>query len=484
MLIISELCTMHMNNIEQSCFLPKPRHPILCPGGRLALALILSGLLSLIAPAWAEQVTLTEQQAVTLFYQRNLDLLAARYNIEKAMAQEIIASAIPNPSVTVQILELSHNPGQNSTSIGCGQSFANTGLSHNCGPAEYYTFTQLIEMAGKRGLRMQSAAIATQAAESDFRDAVRILTNMVRDAYYGLVQAQKNRGLAQDIVNYYKDIVNDNRLRHQVGAIAESDLLRIEIEGMRAQSDLDNAEAAVEQAQATLAVTLNWPDKSMQFVADERWPVIKDIGQNLPAGALLDKALSLRPDLQSDKMRADQSEKDLNRARQLKFPDVTFNAGYARDPGNTVLNTVFTGISIPLPLFYQYQGEEDQAAVNLNQTRLAAEQTELNIRNDVENAIASWKSTDSIVQRYESELLERARMVRQRMELAYMKGATSVLAFIGAQRDYKAVMFAYYSAATNRINAYYDLVKSLGVEPEAELSRSESFSAEHLHKIE
>jgi len=426
--------------------------------------------------AVAEPVTLTEKQAVALFYQRNLNLLLARYNIETAMAQEIIASAIPNPTVSVEVLELSHNPGQNSTSIGCAQAIP--GAIHNCGPAEYYTFSELIEMAGKRGLRMQSTAIATQAAESDFRDAARIFTNMVRDAYYGLLQAQKNRWLAQEIVNFYREIIRDNRLRHQAGDIAESDLLRIEIEAMRADADVDNAQAGVEQAQAALAVTLNWPDKSMQFLADEQWPAIRDIGQHLSQPVLLDKALALRPDLQGDKLRADQAEKDLARARRLKFPDVTFNAGYARDPGNTVLNTGFMGISVPLPLFYQYQGEESQSAVNLNQMRLAAEQTELGVRADVENALAAWKSADSVVKRYEAELLERARQVRERMELAYLKGGTTVLDFIQAQRDYKSVMLEYFTAATNRVNAYYDLAKALGVEPDAEISRNIDFPLE------
>jgi cobalt-zinc-cadmium efflux system outer membrane protein len=186
----------------------------------------------------------------------------------------------------------------------------------------------------------------------------------------------------------------------------------------------------------------------------------------------------LRPDLFADKLRADQAEKYLDRARRLKFPDITFNAGYARDPGNTVLNTGFMGVSIPLPLFYQYQGEESQSAVTLNQMRLAAEQTELGIRSDVENALAAWKSADSIMQRYENELLNRAGKVRERMELAYQHGGTSVLDFIQAQRDYKAVMLEYFTAATNRVNSYYDLAKSLGVEPDAEMSRNIDFPLE------
>lgn len=92
------------------------------------------------------------------------------------------------------------------------------------------------------------------------------------------------------------------------------------------------------------------------------------------------------------------------------------------------------------------------------------------------------------MKRFENELLERAGKVRERMELAYVKGGTTVLDFIQAQRDYKSVMLDYYSAATNRINAYYDLAKSLGVEPDAEMSVNIDFpmaiDSQRLRKIQ
>jgi cobalt-zinc-cadmium efflux system outer membrane protein len=335
---------------------------------------------------------------------------------------------------------------------------------------------------------MESTAIATQAAESDFRDAVRIFTNMIRDAYYGLVQAQKNRGLAQEIVHYYQDIVRHNRTRFEAGDIAESDFMRIEMEEMRAKSDLDSAQAGVEQAQAALGQILNWPDKTLQFVADDQVPDFHNIGQSLKTEAAINKALALRPDLQGDKQRAEQAEKELIRSQRLKYPDLTFNAGQARDPSNTVLNTFFVGVSAQVPLYYQFQGEENQAAVSLNKLRVAAEQTELSVRGDVVNALASWNSSNKIVSRYETELLERARKVRERMELAYQKGGTTVLDFIDAQREYKGVMLDYATASVNRINAYYDLAKALGVEPDAEWAQKtenpQAISTDRQRKIQ
>jgi len=412
---------------------------------------------------YGQTVEVSVDEALTIFYKRNLDLIAAQYNIDQSKADEVIAAAIPNPTLSIQVLELANKPNMGSTAHGC-----NSSPDVSCGVAQYYSFSQLIEVAGKRGLRMQSSGFATQAAESDFRDAVRIFSNMVRDAYFQLLQTQKNHWLAQEIADHYKVIIEANSLRLKKGDISESDFLRVKMEAMRAQSDLDSAQTAVEQAQAGLAVILRWPDNSLKFEAKEQWPVITDIGQHLSADELMNKALQQRPDLQGDKQRAAQAEKELELARRLKYPDVTVNAGYARDPSNNNLNSFFVGLNVPVPLFYQYQGEADKAAVNLNQSRVAVEQTELGIRNDVVSALSTWNSSDKIVQRFQEGLLDDARSVRDSSELAYSKGATSVLDFIEAQRSYKNVMRDYYEAVINRANAYYDFAKSLGIEPNAE----------------
>ena len=291
---------------------------------------------------------------------------------------------------------------------------------------------------------------------------------MARDAYYQLLQTQKNAWLAQENVAHYEDISKANRLRMKDGDISESDFLRVKMEAMRAQSDLDAAAANVEQAQADLAVLLRWPAKSLQFEAKEQWPLANDFGQLLSKEDAINKALQQRPDLEGDKLRADQADKQLELARRLKYPDVTINAGYSHDPSNNALNSGFVGVSLPLPLFYQYQGEADKAAVNLNQNRLAAEQTELSIRNDVITALAIWTSTNKIVQRFKEGLLDDALTVRNSSELSYSKGAASVLDFIEAQRTYKNIMRDYYAAEIARANAYYDLEKALGMQLDTE----------------
>lgn len=402
---------------------------------------------------------LSLDEVMALFYQRNLDLIAAQYNLEQSHADQIIAAAIPNPNISIQVSELSKNANLGATAIGC-----NPDPHVSCGYAQNYSFSQLLEIAGKRGLRMESSGFASLAAENDFRDAIRIFSNLVRGAYYDLLQVQKNRWLIEEISHHYDETAKINQLRLKTGEISESDFLRVRIEALHAHSDMDSAQKAVKQAQAKLALLLRWPAKNLKFEAKEQWPEFQNMGQNNDEEDLIKTALEQRPDLQANKQRVEQFKKQLELARREIYPDVTVNAGYARDPSNNNLNSFFVGVNVPVPLFYQYQGEADKSAVHLNQAQLAVEQTELNIRSDVVDALAAWNSADKIVQRFETSLLNDAKIVRDSSESAFRKGSSSAIEFIEAQRTYKTAMRDYYDAVINRTKAYFDLLKSIGFE--------------------
>lgn len=409
--------------------------------------------------AYAQTVQISLDEALALFYQHNLDLITAQYNIEQARADEIVASAIPNPTFNAQLFSLTKNPNMGTPLSGC-----NPDPNVSCGIGQNYSFSQLIETAGKRGLRIESSGFATQAAESDFKNALRIFSSMVKEAYFTLLQAQKNDWLAREIVKHYDDVLNVNQLRLKSGDISESDFLRVKMEVMRAQADLNNAQTALVKAQADLAVFFNSTDKNLQIEVKDETVQMPDIGQNLPLETLIKNAIEQRPDLETSKLRIEQTQKELELAKRLKYPDVTVNAGYAYDPSSNNLNSGFVGFSVPVPLFYQYKGEEDKAVANLNKNKLDVAKTENTIRNEVISALATWQSAEKIVQRFNDGILNDALTVRNSSELAYSKGATSVLDFIEAQRNYKNVMRDYYAATITKINAYHNLVKALGVE--------------------
>lgn len=395
-------------------------------------------------------VALTEQQAIALFYERNLDLIAAQYHVDQAQADRIVAAAIPNPVLTVNLYEL--NPKM----LKDGNS--------RLGPALSPQIQQLIETAGKRRLRMESSELGSEAAELDLQDTVRVLTNAVRRAYYTLLLAQKTFEVARDNADRYREIVRINTLRLKSGDIAETDLLRLEVESQKAQGDLDQTKTALAQARADLLLLLGWPENSLEISAVESWLSATPLTTRVEQASLVNRALELRPDLKAARVRIQQAQKMLTLARRLSVPDVTISGSYTRDPANNILDTGGIGISVPLPLFYRREGEIAKAGVDLNTAELALRQIEQGVRAEVMKAYSALQSADAIARRFEESVVERIEKLRKAQEFAYQRGAVGLLDLIDAERNYKAMMLDYYAALANRSHAWADLRMALGEE--------------------
>jgi outer membrane protein, heavy metal efflux system len=393
----------------------------------------------------------TEQQVLALFYQRNLDLIAANFNIDSAEAQEIIAGALPNPVFSFAVSSLSPAIFNNEN--------RNAAL-----PAISPQVQLLIETAGKRRLRVESSELATEAITYDLQDTARILTNAVRRNFYGLLLAQKNLELSNENYARYQEIKKVNETRLQVGDISEIDFARIEVESLKAQSDQDQARTALAQARADLLLLLAWPEDNIEIQAAETWPVANKAIAQAGENQLINKALQHRPDLQAAKARIDQAGKMLMLAKRLKIPDVTVGAFYARDPGNYFTDSAGVSFSVPLPLFYQQKGEISQAHINLDNAQLTVTQTEQKVKADLMKALASWKSADAIAKRFEQSVVSRIKMLRDAQEFAYEKGAVGLLELLDAESDYKLMMLDYYKALGNRSNAWADLLMAYGEE--------------------
>ncbi|MFZ5593037.1 MAG: TolC family protein [Pseudomonadota bacterium] len=417
---------------------------------------IVSAILPLLAGiAFATDMPLTEDEAIALFYQRNLDLIAARYNVEAARAQQIIAAAIPNPVLSLNTVAPGLVKGHGSGFLGANYD--------NVARLE-----QLIETAGKRGLRRESSRFGVQAAEDDLRDAVRLLSNQVRRAYYNLLLAQQLVELTLDTVSRYNEIVRTNGLRLESGDISESDFMRVEVERFKAQNDLDQALLNLSAARTGLAVLLALPAETMNFVAQDVTLSRGEFDVKQAPESFIAQAMAQRPDLHAARVRIDQSEKDLALARANRMPDVTVALQDEVCPSPVCWpgtdNAIGLGVSLPLPVFYRNQGQIAQAQISFENAKLQVRQLEQGIGAEVLEAAAAWRTADGQARRFEGDILSRVKVVRQAAELAYSKGATSILDFIEAQRSYRNSVLEYRNALYNRAVAYADLVKVLGIE--------------------
>jgi cobalt-zinc-cadmium efflux system outer membrane protein len=391
--------------------------------GRLAPAGLL--LLGLAGAAWAEQIrTLTLADALALAEQQNPMLGAQAQSIESSRAGEITAGLRPNPTL---------QNDTTSATLGVYQEF---------------------EVAGKRRARLESARLATSISQTDFADARRTLVFNVRQAFVGALLAKANVALAQENLESFQKVVDLNRVRLEKGALSGADFLKIEIQTLQFQTDLEDATLALKTAKASLRALVGGSNLEGEFDVEgtlRATPFERNLAD------LQQLAMANRPDLKSAEAGIRKGEADVHLARANSFPDPTIGASLLHTgneiggpswfepfyPKGETSNAMGLGVSFPLPLFNRNQGEIARARSEQRRAEYLARAARNQVLQDVETAYASFESSRDRVRLYEQTYLSRARESRDIAEFAFQKGATSILDFLDAERTYRTTQLAY-----------------------------------------
>jgi outer membrane protein, heavy metal efflux system len=147
-------------------------------------------------------------------------------------------------------------------------------------------------------------------------------------------------------------------------------------------------------------------------------------------------------------------------------PDVSLSLGYAQQgtTNQAVTPPTWTlGLSLPLPIFYQQQGEVRRAEADRRTQALALAKTEASVVSDVEQAWSAYTSSRALLERMEGGLLERARTARDLVTIQYQKGAAGLLDLLDAQRTFIAIRVEYLQQLAGYWNAVFRLEQAAGM---------------------
>src|SRR5262249_1405595 len=151
-------------------------------------AFVLSLLLSMTASGQDQQPRRLSLQAATdALIDRNLAVLAARYNVDLFRAQRVAAALKPNPTVVVSANQFAIPrvfPHPRYFGVPNGNAAANSAYTVDV--------EKLIERGGKRELRMSQADIQTSIAEAQLKNTLRQQVFELKQAFLSAVLAREN----------------------------------------------------------------------------------------------------------------------------------------------------------------------------------------------------------------------------------------------------------------------------------------------------
>jgi cobalt-zinc-cadmium efflux system outer membrane protein len=301
----------------------------------------------------------------------------------------------------------------------------------------------------------------------------------VKSAYVQVAQAALAYKFAKEVADSNAKMFELFQVKFRGGAINEGDLARIQTQKLESDQALDSALVTWRQARVALAFLLGVRGAVPDFDVDTQaiaFSVPASLQGDAPGAAeerLLRAAFDRRPDLLALGYQRAASSAQVELTERRRFPDIALSlnyvqAGYGGVGTSAAVPTppvVTFGVSLPIPAFYQLQGELRQARAQDDTNALQQAKTSAQVISDVEVAYAAYLMTRRLVERMESgDLLRSARVAKDITRLQYDKGAASLTDYLTALRAYIATNVEYIGDLSNYWTAVFQLEEAIAAD--------------------
>src|SRR5262249_30703734 len=333
---------------------------------RLRHALVMIGALTLVlalasrAHGQVPQTSLTMDTAVELALRNSPVVQAKEREYAAVRANEITAGLRPNPTASYLADQLGS---------------ANVDHQHTV------TISQPIELGGKRQRRIESAQAASRVSELELGDVRRQVSAQVKKAFTDVLAAGATQKLAEENLRTLDEVERVNRLRAEKGDIAELELLRIQVQRFAFERDLGDARQAGQATRIALRAAIG-PDAVARDFEVSGDLAFREVP--LDRERLLERTLTLRPDVRAADAARTRARADLNLAKANAWWDIAPQVLYERIGPD---NTFGLGISIPLRVFDRNQGEIARTRAEIERTALQRDVAAVQARAEVETAV-------------------------------------------------------------------------------------------------
>jgi cobalt-zinc-cadmium efflux system outer membrane protein len=362
-----------------------------------------------------------EAELAQLLWESSAELQLSRGRVAQARGDYERAQLLPNPGLDVSMNTIPLGPlnTANDPSLTSPWQVPNYGFG----------LSELVEL-GKRGPRQESTRRALDAAMYDARE-------LFRQRFYDLQEHLGEIAAAQARVGELKEVADG---AHHMTAIQKARSERGESQGL----DADRALLEEEKLQAAVLQEEEHLLTELRACSDVLGIPCEPFDTTEQADAFLDRAMGVagtpledRPDIRSLQAQEDSARALQTLSSRKAIPDPTLRVGYVRDEfvasGNQQ-NSLYVGVSIPLPMFDHGQADARAAAAAAEAAGRARERTLAAARVSLSRLQQQKKSLETRHKQLREHALPLARDVVQRLDQALGRGGIAVQDLIFARR--------------------------------------------------
>jgi len=375
---------------------------------------------------------------------QNPELKAAFYQVNIAQADSTTASLRPNPIFHNETIQLAQK-----------KNFAaNTNWSDPINRQAIFTLTKPFQLAGQRQKKVALASEQIDLSSKNYKETERQILAEVASKWMEVYTSHKQLDILKIAMNNIDSLgeINAVRLKNQV--IMQTDFMRTQLLANTYELKVKTAQQELHNRLTELAYLTGLKN-------------VEDIDMNDPfvfmlstdSNDLLRQTLTNRTDIRAAQSLINVSNKNVDLQKSLAVPTPEF--GFMWNPQNTV-NYMGIALTFDIPVFSKNQGEIKKAYILKDQSEQQYQAIKSKAAMEIMTAYASYKTQEQHNQKFTNGLLQQSEQILANVKYAYLKGGTTLIDFLEAQRSWLETQQQYYDALQAYRQRYIDLLYTSG----------------------
>lgn len=396
----------------------------------------------------AQQVagTLTLKEAEQRFLERNLSLIAERYNIDMAQAQVLQAKLFENPVISLE---------QNVYNRLNGKYF-DFGKEGEA----VVEIEQVIHLAGQRNKQVRLEKINKEIAEYQFEEVMRTLRQELNEKFVEVYFLSKSIAIYEKEVNSLQVLLGGMKIQQEKGNISFMEISRLESMLFSLKKEKNERESDLLTTRGELNLLLNLPeDTQVQLSLDEE--VLQQLDLSQLSFADLKAIINERPDQKIARSTVNASRANLKLQKSMAFPEFFVKGNYDR-VGNFINDYFAIGVSLSVPIFNRNQGNIKAARFSIQQAGVQQEYAANRADMELFTAYTSLEKATQLYQSTNMDLERNFEKLITGVNENFTRKNISLLEFIDYYDSYKETCIQLYEIKKNVFLAMENLNTVVG----------------------
>lgn len=396
----------------------------------------------------AQQVagTLTLKEAEQRFLERNLSLIAERYNIDMAQAQVLQAKLFENPVISLE---------QNVYNRLNGKYF-DFGKEGEA----VVEIEQVIHLAGQRNKQVRLEKINKEIAEYQFEEVMRTLRQELNEKFVEVYFLSKSIAIYEKEVNSLQALLGGMKIQQEKGNISLMEISRLESMLFSLRKEKNERENDLLTTRGELNLLLNLPeDTHVQLSLDEE--VLQQLDLSQLSFADLKAIINERPDQKIARSTVNASRANLKLQKSMAFPEFSVKGNYDR-VGNFINDYFAIGVSLSVPIFNRNQGNIKAARFSIQQAGVQQEYAANRADMELFTAYTSLEKATQLYQSTNMDLERNFEKLITGVNENFTRKNISLLEFIDYYDSYKETCIQLYEIKKNVFLAMENLNTVVG----------------------